>query len=240
MLGSAKQRGSCWTPAATSGWLLPRAGRGVGNVEYHWNIILVIPLTGWLNHWRKTGRCACKMTVEKIMTEEHSCWNTKGRVFAMSQGLSCWELTGSKTCLRSWQAARWLETIHCPTGNSRDSLDDVVLVPECCPSWVRRKKIRIKTKNISASLVSAWQRDGSSRCTYAPGTGLAGKSLLCACGVYPYTIRVSLNSLYCTGLLRPVKEDLENHLGCLFTPAIVHSLFIQVKKWFEDMFCSVA
>lgn len=140
MLGSAKQWGSCWTPAATSGWLLPRAGRGVGNVEYLRNIILVIPLTGWLNPWRKNRRCTCKKTVEKFMTEEHSCWNTKGRVFAMSQGLSCWELMGSKACLRSWQAARWLETIHCPTGNSRDSLDDVVLVPECCPSWVRRKK----------------------------------------------------------------------------------------------------
>lgn len=62
----------------------------------------------------------------------------------------------SKACAGFWQAVGWLETIDCPTGNSCDSLDDIVLVPKCCPSWIKREKyICTKTKNISASLVLA-------------------------------------------------------------------------------------
>lgn len=114
------------------------------------------------------------------------------------------------------------------TSNSCDSLYDIVLVPKCCPSWIRREKyICIKTKNISASPVPAWQKDSSSRCTYAAGTGLAEKTLnFSVLAVFILTQQETVkNSLYYTSLLRQVKEDLQNLLWCLFTRAAVHAVF---------------
>lgn len=80
----------------------------------------------------------------------------------------------------------------------------------------------------------AWQKDISSRCTYAAGTGLAEDSVL---AVFILTQQETVkNSLYYTNLLKQVKEDLQNHLRYLFKTCMCmpcFSVFKQVKKYWR-------
>lgn len=144
-----------------------------------------------------------------------------------------WWNTGAKCSLRAevwaaenwWQTVCWLKTINCPTGNCCDSLDDTVLVPKCCSSWIRREKyICRNTKNTSASLMPAWQKDISSRCTYAAGTGLAEKTL-CLQRSSSHSKRQL--KIACTTQIsyNKARRTYKTISGAFFTHAAVYALF---------------